>query len=185
MSNTHPHPVRVALDTDGRYTATQGEALVWTYAYHIAHAGTKSERREGLLQVNGQSIDAPVANSQVETPWGVMFAAHGAYSAGWLIAGPHGSTPDTSDPLREGPPLPRDGQWSASTEGWTYEVQIAASGSKSERRAGALVRDGEAVKGTADGETVETPWGLCRWCDRSAYEQGWLFVGCYDRPWSA
>lgn len=182
MLNKAYHPVPVALEHSGKYMASGEGNPTWIYRYTVEHAGTKSERREGELWVDEKLVAPPTTGGVIETPWGRMYWATGAYRAGWLVAGPQDEQVlgDAVAFAR----LPGSGRWVADAENWSYGIEISAAYSKSERRTGTLSQAGSPLEGGEDGQTLKTPWGVCRWCDRSPYEQGWLFVGCYDRPWT-
>ena len=180
MSKVFYCPVPLCLDQNGMYATKTSDVPPWTYLFEIEAVGTKSERRTGTLTFDSKAIPASPENAELSTPWGRMCAHSSMYWRGWLAKKPGASV---DEPPQANPPLPIGGVWLSTVANWKYWVEITNPESKSETRVGKLYRDGNEITGNKDAETVKTPWGLGRWCAVSQYEQGWLFVRTYDRPW--
>lgn len=190
-----PQPPLVPATTDqsGVYVRTVEDGGEWEYVYAIHAAGTKSERRIGLLRADG--LDDTIADAEpgdtIWTPWGVMARVPDTpYERGFLLEGTHGQPidPTQGSPIEVPESLRAlDGSWTAEVGPWSYTVRGAAMGSRSERRIGRLRFDGAELVGADEGDYVDTPWGRMRWLgpvdlgDRTDYEQGFLLRGVRDR----
>jgi hypothetical protein len=164
----------------------------WHYRYEILAAGSRGERREGRLSVEGFTLAECKPGDHIQTPWGTMQrAADTKYERGFLLEHTHGRPIDTArgtlHPVPEGA-LARGGLWKSAVGQWRYSVTATAMGSKSERRIGRLSRGRLMLTGEHPGEGVETPWGRLFWMGPlqpetpTDYEQGWLLFGTGDRP---
>lgn len=178
----------------GRYEHTLADGTVWDYEYDIHAPSTRSERRIGVLRVDGldDSIAAAEPGDSIQTPWGPMLrASDSPYERGFLLEHTRGTPIDVSGGSAIEVPdalLVREGGWRSEIGPWSYSVLTVAMGSRSERRVGRLRFGGNEVVGEREGDYVDTPWGRMRWLgpvDLRAptdYEQGFLLLGTYGRP---
>lgn len=190
-----PQPPLIPATTDqsGRYVRMVEDGGEWEYVYAIHAAGTRSERRIGLLQADG--LDAAIANAKpgdtIRTPWGVMARMPDTpYERGFLLERTRGRPIDPTQGAALKVPerlLEPDGSWKAEVGPWSYAVLGTAMGSRSERRIGRLRFGGSELEGEDEGDYVDTPWGRMRWLGpvelgaHTDYEQGFLLRGVRDR----
>lgn len=79
------------------------------------------------------------------------------------------------------------GRYLHTTEGgkqWEYVYDIAAAGTKSERRIGQLHADGlrHVIAGARPGDRIQTPWGVMLRVSDSPYERGFLLEHTHGGP---
>jgi hypothetical protein len=122
----------------------------------------------------------------MKTPWVALLACLLAMTAAGC--GPHPVEPPRTTRFL---PITADEGDNAHAAGpWRYVLMVRAKDTRSETRAGQLLKDDQPVVGAAAGETLETPWGAMKWLGpppepmriRPPYEFGWLARGTYDRP---
>lgn len=178
----------------GRYEHRLADGTTWDYEYDIFAAGTRSERRIGVLRADGLEpmITAAEPGDHMQTPWGTMLrVSDSLYERGFLLEHVRGQPIDVSQGSALEVPdalLARGGSWQAEAGPWSYTVLGMAMGSRSERRVGRLRFGRTEVSATHEGDYVDTPWGRLRWLGpidpraTTDYEQGFLRVGTHDHP---